>query len=431
MFKLLADAFKEEDVRKRILFTLGILVIFRIGTHITLPGVNASALGSITESGLFSLLNMFGGGALSNFSIFALGISPFITSSIIMQLLQMDIIPTFAEWAEQGDVGRRKLNQATRYLTIFIAYLQALGISFGFNALSELGLIINPGISTYLMIALMLTAGTMLVVFLAEQITMNGIGNGTSLIIFSGIVARVPQDLISYYNSQIRNAGDELTQAWITAGITLLVVILLVIFVVFMETARRNIPVQYTKRVASSEQTAVLPLKVNSAGVIPVIFASSFMMLPQIFLGLFSDRFGDAQWFEIANTIFNLQEPAGAAIYALLILAFTFFYAHIQVDPEKLAENFQKQGAFIPSIRPGIETQEYISYMINRLSTVGSVYLMIIALLPIIASMLWDLPSSIALGGTSLLIVVGVALNTKEELEGLLSKRSYLGFIRD
>lgn len=431
MFKLLADAFKEEDVRKRILFTLGILIVFRIGTHITVPGVNASALGSITESGLFNLLNIFGGGALSNFSIFALGISPFITSSIIMQLLQMDIIPTFAEWAEQGDVGRRKLNQATRYLTIFIAYLQALGISFGFNALSELGLIINPGVMTYLMIALMLTAGTMLVVFLAEQITMNGIGNGTSLIIFSGIVARVPQDIISYYNSNIRNAGDELTEAWIITAIIVVVLILLVIFVVFMETGRRNIPVQYTKRVASSEQSAVLPLKVNSAGVIPVIFASSFMMLPQIFLGLFADQYGDARWYEISSTLFNLQEPVGATLYAILIVAFTFFYAHIQVDPEKLAENFQKQGAFIPSIRPGYETQAYISYMINRLSTVGSLYLMIIAILPIVAAMAWNLSSSIALGGTSLLIVVGVALNTKEELEGLLSKRSYLGFIRD
>lgn len=431
MFRLLADAFKEKDVRQRMIFTLGMLIIFRIGTHITVPGVNASSLSSISESGLFNLLNIFGGGALSNFSIFALGISPFITSSIIMQLLQMDIIPVFSEWADQGEVGRRKLNQVTRYMTIAIAFVQALGISLGFNALSELGLILNPGIPTYLMIALFLTAGTMLVVFLSEQISVNGIGNGSSLIIFTGIMAKIPQDIMSFYNSEIRNAGDELNQAIILAAVIIVAVILLVIFVVFMETGRRKIPVQYTKRVASSEQTAVLPLKVNSAGVIPVIFASSFIMLPQIVLGGLTESYGGGAWFEVLSTIFNLQEPIGAAIYALLIIVFTYFYAHIQVDPEKMAENFQKQGAFIPSIRPGKDTQNYISYVLNRLSTVGAFYLMIISILPIIASMIWNLPTSLSLGGTSLLIVVGVALSTKEELEGLLSKRSYLGFIRD
>ena len=431
MFRLLADAFKEKDVRQRMIFTLGMLIIFRIGTHITVPGVNASSLSSISESGLFNLLNIFGGGALSNFSIFALGISPFITSSIIMQLLQMDIIPVFSEWADQGEVGRRKLNQVTRYMTIAIAFVQALGISLGFNALSDLGLILNPGIPTYLMIALFLTAGTMLVVFLSEQISVNGIGNGSSLIIFSGIVAKVPQDIMNFYSSEIRNAGDELNQAIILAAIIIVAVILLVIFVVFMETGRRKIPVQYTKRVASSEQTAVLPLKVNSAGVIPVIFASSFIMLPQIVLGGLAESYAGATWYEVLSTIFNLQEPVGAAIYALLIVVFTYFYAHIQVDPEKMSENFQKQGAFIPSIRPGKDTQNYISYVLNRLSTVGAFYLMVIAVLPIVASMIWDLPTSLSLGGTSLLIVVGVALSTKEELEGLLSKRSYLGFIRD
>ncbi|MDO5457806.1 MAG: preprotein translocase subunit SecY [Atopococcus tabaci] len=431
MFRLLAEAFKEKDVRQRMFFTLGMLIIFRIGTHITVPGVNASSLSSISESGLFNLLNIFGGGALSNFSIFALGISPFITSSIIMQLLQMDIIPVFSEWADQGEVGRRKLNQVTRYMTIAIAFVQALGISLGFNALSDLGLILNPGIPTYLMIALFLTAGTMLVVFLSEQISVNGIGNGSSLIIFSGIVAKVPQDIMNFYSSEIRNAGDELNQAIILAAIIIVAVILLVIFVVFMETGRRKIPVQYTKRVASSEQTAVLPLKVNSAGVIPVIFASSFIMLPQIVLGGLAESYAGATWYEVLSTIFNLQEPVGAAIYALLIVVFTYFYAHIQVDPEKMSENFQKQGAFIPSIRPGKDTQNYISYVLNRLSTVGAFYLMVIAVLPIVASMIWDLPTSLSLGGTSLLIVVGVALSTKEELEGLLSKRSYLGFIRD
>lgn len=433
MFHLLSDAFQEKEIRQRILFTLGILIIFRIGTHITVPGVNVSAITGLTETGLFSLLNMFGGGALSNYSIFALGISPYITSSIIMQLLQMDIVPQFTEWAEQGEVGRRKLNQATRYIAIVIAFVQALGLSFGFDALAGVDFIINPGVATYLMIALILTAGTMLVVWLGEQITVHGIGNGTSLIIFSGIVARIPQDIYSYYSSRIVNtgSGEELTQGILGALLILIVVLLLLAFVVYMESARRNIPVQYTRRVASSEKTAFLPLKVNTAGVVPVIFASSFIMFPQIILGFFAENHSGANWYQVLTSVFSLEEPIGILLYALLIGTFTFFYAFITVDPEKAAENLQKQGGFIPNVRPGRETEEYISGVITRLSSIGALYLMFIALLPIIASALWNLPSSLALGGTSLLIVVGVALNTKSELESLMSKRSYLGFIRD
>lgn len=430
MIRLLTDAFKEKDIRNRIVFTLMILIVYRIGAHITVPGVNANALVELSDTGLFNLLNIFGGGALSNYSILALGVSPYITSSIIVQLLQMDIVPQFTEWAEQGEVGRRKLNQATRYLTVVIAFAQALGLSFGFNALTDLGLVINPGLATYLSIALILTAGTLLTVWLSEQITVNGVGNGTSLIIFSGIISRIPQEITDYYNSQIRNAGDELGMTLLWTAIFIVAIVLLITFVVFMESARRNIPVHYTKRVASPNQSAVLPLKVNSAGVIPVIFASSFMMAFQLILGFFAPNFQDAQWFQILSSIFNMQEPIGTVLYAILIILFTFFYAFIQVDPEKAAENLQKQGGFIPSIRPGKETENYLSYIIVRLSTVGSIYLTLIAVLPIIASNIWNLPSGLALGGTSILIVVGTALSTKEELEGLLSKRNYLGFIQ-
>ncbi|WP_028273298.1 preprotein translocase subunit SecY [Atopococcus tabaci] len=430
MIRLLKDAFKEKDIRNRILYTLGILIVFRAGTHITVPGVDASALNELSQTGLFNLLDTFGGGALSSYSIFALGVSPYITSSIVVQLLQMDIIPKFKEWSEQGEVGRRKLNQATRYLTIVLAFVQALGISFGFNALTGLGLVGNPGTFTYLSIALILTAGTMLVMWLGEQITVNGFGNGTSLIIFSGIIARVPEDLYNYYNVQIRNAGDELTEAILFSVFLVIVMIALIVLVVFMESARRNIPIQYTKRVAGSKQSAVLPLKVNSAGVIPVIFASSFLMTPQIILGYFAQGNANATWYQILNSIFNLQEPAGAVLYTVLIVVFTYFYAFIQVNPEKAAENLQKQGGYIPSVRPGKPTEDYLGRMLIRLSTVGAMYLGLIALLPIIASGLWNLPSSVALGGTSLLIVVGVALDSVRELEGLLSKRSYQGFIQ-
>lgn len=427
MIELLKGAFKEKFIRQRILFSLGIILVFRLGTYVTVPGVNASAIQELTQTGLFNLLNTFGGGALQNYSIFALGISPYITSSIIVQLLQMDVIPKFKEWSEQGEVGRRKLNQATRYLAIFVAFLQALGISLGFNTLTGLDLIINPGLRTYISIAIIMTAGTMFVMWLGEMITVHGLGNGTSLIIFSGIVSRVPRDLMQIYNTQIRNAGDEIIQSSLLVLGLLIGFVLLILFVIYMENARRRIPIRYSKRAVSSEE-AVLPLKVNSAGVVPVIFASSFMMVPQIVLGLFASGNQSARWFQIISSIFNMQEPVGAIIYVALIVVFTYFYAFIQVNPEKAAENLQRQNAYIPSVRPGRETEDYISNVLIRLSTAGAVYLAIIALLPILASSFWNIPA-LALGGTSLLIVVGVGLDITAQLEGLLSKTSYTGFI--
>lgn len=431
MIKLLIESFKAKDIRSRIIFTLGILIVFRLGTHITVPGVNAAALQELSSnSSLFSLLNTIGGGALDRFSIFALGVSPYITASIVVQLLQMDIIPKFAEWAKQGEVGRRKLNQVTRYLTIGLAFVQAIGISYGFNAGTNQGLIINPGTTTYLMIAVMFTAGTMLVMWLGEQITVKGFGNGTSMIIFSGIIARVPSDLSDFYNSQIRNAGDEMAQALLFALLIAIAFVAIVVTVVYVENAKRKIPVQYSKRSAGSNQDTHLPLKVNSAGVIPVIFASSFIMTPQTVLGFFSATNADAQWFIILNKIFNLQEPIGAVLYTVLIVVFTYFYAFTQVNPEKVAENLQKQGGYIPSVRPGKPTQDFISATLTRLSTVGAVYLGVIAILPILASNVWNLPQSVSLGGTSLLIVVGVALELMRQLEGQMSKKSYQGFIQ-
>ena len=343
MIELIKGAIKEKDVRTRVLFTLGILIVFRLGTHITVPGVNAQALTELSDTGLFNLLDTFGGGALGSYSVFALGVSPYITASIVVQLLQMDVLPKFKEWSEQGEVGRKKLNQATRYLTIVLAFFQAIGISYGFNALTGLGLVRNPGPATYVTIAIILTAGTMLVMWLGEMITVHGFGNGTSFIIFSGIIARIPQDVQQFYNTQIRNAGDEIVSAWALAAGIIVVFILLVILVTFMENAKRNIPVRYSKRASTSKDSAVLPLKVNSAGVIPVIFASSFLMTPQIILGYFAQGNQNAAWFQTLNNIFNLQEPLGAALYTILIVLFTYFYAFIQVNPEKAAENLQKQ----------------------------------------------------------------------------------------
>ncbi|HIZ71035.1 MAG TPA: preprotein translocase subunit SecY [Candidatus Atopostipes pullistercoris] len=429
MIGLLKGAFTEENIRKRLFFTLGIILVFRFGTYITVPGVNATAIQELNDSGLFNLLDTFGGGALQNYSIFALGISPYITSSIVIELLQMDIIPKFKEWSEQGEVGRRKLNQATRYLAIFVAFFQALGISLGFNTLASLDLIVNPGLATYLKIAIIMTAGTMFVMWLGEMITVHGIGNGTSLIIFSGIVSRIPSDLYEIYNTQIRNAGDEIVQSSLLVLGFFIGFIILILFVIYMENARRNIPIRYSKRAVSSEE-AVLPLKVNSAGVIPVIFASSFMMVPQIILGLFATGNQSNRWFQIISSIFNMQEPVGAILYVTLIVLFTYFYAFIQVNPEKATENLQRQNAYIPSVRPGRETEKYISYVLVRLSTIGAIYLAIIAILPIMVSAIWNIPT-LALGGTSLLIVVGVGLDFTSQIEGLLSKTSYTGFINE
>ncbi len=429
MFTLLKNAFQVKDIRNRIFFTLGMLIVFRIGTHITVPGVNAGAIQNLASTGLFSLLNTLGGGALSQYSIFAMGVSPYITSSIVIQLLQMDIIPKFTEWSKQGEVGRRKLNQATKYLAVVLAFVQSIGISIGFNQLSNLGLVRNPGLETYLMIALIMTAGSMLVIFIGDAITMNGIGNGTSLIIFSGIVARIPADLITFYEDRFVNSSELTTNIIFTVAL-LVAMLLVVIFVVYIQQAERRIPVQYSKRATGSNQAAHLPLKINSAGVIPVIFASSFMMTPQTILGFFAANHSEATWYQVVNTLVNFREPIGAAIYTILIVVFTYFYALIQINPEKMAENLQKSGAYIPSVRPGRGTEEYITSLLMRLSTVGAVFLGLIALLPIVASALWNLPDSLALGGTSLLIVIGTALDTARQIEGRMVKRNYQGFIQ-
>lgn len=432
MFTLVKNALQTKDIRQRLLFTVLMLIVFRIGTHITVPGVNASAIQTFSNAGLFSLLNTFSGGALSNYSIFAMGVSPYITASIVVQLLQMDILPSFVEWAKQGEVGRRKLNQATRYLTIVIAFVQAIGLSLGFNALSNYGLVVNPGLQTYLMIALVLTAGTMFVTWLGDMITVKGISNGVSILIFAGIVARMPQDIYTFYLQQVAGkAGNEL---YIGLGFTaaiIVAIILIIMLVVFVEQAQRRIPIQHSKRATGSNETSRLPLKINSAGVIPVIFASSFMTLPSTILGFFTAQYGEQEWFTIVTTIFDLSKPIGASLYLFLIITFTFFYAFVQVNPEKVAENLQKQGAYILSVRPGKDTEQYVSSMLLRLSTVGALFLGLIAILPMVAGALWSLPQGLMLGGTSLLIVVGVALEISRQIEGRTVTRRYQGFIED
>ncbi|MBT2583559.1 preprotein translocase subunit SecY [Planococcus sp. ISL-109] len=431
MFQTISNLMRVSDIRNKIFFTLAMLIIFRIGTFVPVPNVDASVLQATDQMGLIGFLNTFGGGALANFSILAMGIMPYITASIIVQLLQMDVVPKFAEWAKQGEVGRRKLAQFTRYFTIVLAFIQAIGMSYGFNQMYGGSLIQDDSIATYVVIAIVLTAGTAFLLWLGEQITAQGVGNGISIIIFAGIVAAVPGAINQLYAQQIQGAGDQLPINIAIMALLALAVVAITVLVIYVQQALRKIPIQYAKRVAgrgqsSNGQQTHLPLKVNAAGVIPVIFAVAFMITPQTISSFFgANAFTDA----IQNT-FDYTRPVGMIIYIALIVAFTYFYAFIQVNPENVADNLKKQGAYIPGIRPGKNTQDYLTSVLYRLTFVGAIFLAVISVLPIFFINIANLPQSAQIGGTSLLIVVGVALETMKQLESQLVKRHYKGFMK-
>lgn len=431
MLRTLKNALKVKDIRNKILFTLAVLLVYRLGTLIAVPGVNAKALQSIGSTGLISLLDTVSGGGLAQYSIFSMGVSPYITAQIVVQLLQMDIVPKFVEWSKQGEVGRRKLNQVTRYLTIIFGFFQAIGITAGFQTLSSMGLVKNPSVSTYITIGIILTGGTMLLTWMGEQITDKGLGNGVSLLIFSGIITRLPSGLQELYRDNVQvYSGAEIWKGIAFMAALAIIVILVITFVTWVQQANYKIPIQYTRRVTSAGSNSYLPLKVNVAGVIPVIFASSFIVTPQTILMAFQKNHSGDGWYQVMTNIFTMQKPAGTAIYTLLIILFTFFYAFVQVNPEKVSENLTKQGSYIPGVWPGKETENYISRLLMRLSTVGALFLGLVALLPQLAANIWGLPQSIGLGGTSLLIVVMTAIELVRQLDGLLMKREYIGFIR-
>lgn len=432
MFTTVKNAFKVKEIRSKIFFTLFVLIVYRLGASITVPGVNASALAQISSTGLASILNTFSGGGLENYSLFAMGVSPYITAQIVVQLLQMDIVPKFVEWSKQGEVGRRKLNQATRWLTIVLGFIQSIGITAGFNALSTIKLVNNPGVTTYLTIGLILTAGTMFATWLGDMITERGLGNGVSMLIFAGIIAQFPKGLRQLWDDQI--VGESGTALWQGIGFIVVVAICLLIivrFVTWVQQAERRLPIQYTRRTTISPKSSYLPLKINVSGVIPVIFAGSFISTPQTILMAFQRTHGGDTWYQVMTNIFNMQSGPGITLYTLLIVIFTFFYAFVQVNPEKLAENLQKQGSYISGVWPGKGTQTYVSGLLMRLSTVGALFLGVISLIPLLASNIWNLSQSIGLGGTSLLIVVQIALDVDRQLNGLTMKREYIGFIHE
>ena len=430
-FKLLREAFKVKQVRSKILFTIFIVFVFRIGTSITVPWVNANSLNALSGLSFLNMLSLVSGNAMKNFSVFALGVSPYITASIVVQLLQMDLLPKFVEWGKQGEVGRRKLNQATRYIALVLAFVQSVGITAGFNALSGAKLLTVPLTpQVFLIIGGILTAGSMIVTWLGEQITDKGYGNGVSMIIFAGIVASIPDMIKGIYVDYFVNVpSSRLTSSLIFVAILIVAVLLIVYFTTYVEQAKYKIPIQYTKVAQGAPSSSYLPLKINPAGVIPVIFASSITAAPAAILQFVSASGLNWEWVKTAQELVSTSTPTGVALYALLIILFTFFYTFVQINPEKAAENLQKSGAYIHGVRPGKGTEEYMSKLLRRLATVGSIFLGVISILPIVAKDLFGLSEVVAFGGTSLLIIISTGIEGIKQLEGYLLKRKYVGFL--
>lgn len=420
MFQTLKQLFAptNKDLRKRIGFTLVALMIFVIGTFIRVPGT-PDISGNL---GFLELMNAMGGGSLKRFSIFALGVMPYITASIIMQLLQLDIVPYFSELNKEGPVGRQKINQITRYMGIIFAFIEGFAFSFAF---------LGKSVSTieYLYVATVLTAGTAFTLWLGDQITKKGIGNGMSLIIMAGIISSLPTMFISAFNGLIVDSKLDLWLGILLFALFVIVYFLIIIGVIWVQEADRKIPIQYANKSTTAYGNAgsFMPIKINSAGVVPVIFATSFLMIPTTI----AQALGKQGFIDFCNNYLSYTTPIGFIIYVVLIFFFGYFYTFIQIKPEELAKNLQQNGGYIPGVRPGKETEDYVSKILSRLTVVGSIFLVIIAGLPIIFTALVNLSdkinlsSNVTIGGTGLLIVVGVALETYKQLEGSLVTRSY------
>lgn len=407
---------KNKDLRKRILFTFFVLFIFKLGTTIIVPGIDKEALTG--KLGFLEIMNAMGGGAMEKFSIFALGVMPYITASIIIQLLQMDIIPYLSDLSKQGQVGRNKLNQITRIVGIILAFVQ--GYMYSFTYVSG-GTPID-----YMQFSLILTAGTAFLLWLGDRITAKGVGNGISLIIMAGIIASLPTMFIDAFKALVTGGSTQAT----TLGIVLfvlfvLVYIAIILGIIFEESAERRIPIQYANKTASSYggRQSYIPFKLNSAGVIPVIFASAIISIPQIVA-----QFVKNEGFTLfVSKYLTMTSIVGFVLYVLFIFAFAYFYTFIQLKPKELADNLNKNGGYIPGIRPGEETVGYINKILRRITFVGAVALSIIAGLPIIFGLFSNMPTSVSIGGTGLLIVVGVALETYKQIESQLISRNYRG----
>lgn len=439
--KKVAAIFKNKEIVDRLAFTIMVLFIFRIGAAITVPGVTLNDF-SFASNDAFGLMNLLGGGTLQSFSVFALGVSPYITSSIIVQLLSMDVLPALTELSNQGQFGRKKMEMATRYLTLLLGAVQAYGVIKTMENSSYIT-IADTTFWGYAYIVTIMLAGAMLVMWLGDQISTKGLGNGVSVIIFAGIVISLPLQISNAYTQWLANrlghGTGEILKGALQFGVYILAFLLIISFVTFVEMSKRKIPVQHAGKSGGGQkysQASFLPIKINSAGVIPVIFASSIMMAPSVIASFISSDAANAEWLKIFNSSdtvtmpwFNEQTwqmPWGLIIYLTLTVLFTFFYSKLQINPEKMAENFQKNGSYIPGVRPGNETERYVGKVLNRVTAIGALSLAIIAALPIVLVLLKIVPDqSLALGGTGLIIVVGVAIEMNNQIDGLLAGKSF------
>lgn len=418
MLDALSNVAKIPELRQRIIFTLIMFAVFRMGTHIPVPGVDPTAIEALFQNGsLFGLLDLFSGGAFSKFSIFAMSITPYINAAIIMQLLTV-VLPTLEQWSKEGAEGHKKTTKVTRQLTVVLAFFQALGMSIGLKAA-----ILNPNPVNILIIAITLTAGTTLLMWIGEQITAQGVGNGISLIIFAGIVAALPKNIGMIYS--YLQAG---TINYFSVVFFALIAIAMIVFVIYVEAGYRRVPITYAKRVVGSRafggHTSHIPLKVNQAGVIPIIFASSVLMFPLTVV-----QFVDNTTLKQIAAYFEWGTPLQTSIYVLLIIFFTYFYTAVTVKIPDMAENLKKYGGFIPGIRPGQPTADYIDYVLTRLTLAGSLFLSFIAVLPNLIAGATHI-QGVYFGGTALLIVVSVALHTMKQIEAMVVMRHYEGFMK-
>lgn len=432
MFSTLKGMLKNKDIRKRILFTLAMLFIFRFGTAITVPGVDTKELvAGLQDSSLFAMINLLGGGGLEQLSIFALGVGPYITASIIIQLLSMDVVPALTELSKGGATGRKQIDKYTRYLAVVLGFFQASTMVYGFSQQYTSLIVGGSSLSTVLYIATILTAGSMFLLWIGDRISMKGIGNGVSMLIAAGIIARLPHQFQTAWQTMVDTSSSSATfNGVLMFSLYIIAYLFIIIFVVWMQTAERKIPIQYTSSTvaARKKDMTYLPLKINSASVIPVIFASALMVAPLQIIRMFTA----ASWVDTLEYFLGMQTPVSLVLYVILTILFTFFYTHLQIDPEKIAENLGKSGTYIPGIRPGSETKQYINKVLNRITVLGSLGLAFVAVLPHALPLIpgLNLPSSMGIGGTGIIIVVGVAMETVKQIEGRLTQKSYSSFLQ-
>ena len=418
MFKDLKGIFKKgnKDIRKRLYLTIAVLTLYVIGTTIEIPGTQ-----EITKNlGFLELLNVMGGGALKRFSIFGLGVIPYITASIVIQLLQMDIVPYLSDLQKQGHTGKQKINKITRYLGIGFAFIEGYAMSYAF-----LGQ--DLGVLNYLEVAFIMTAGTAFLLWLGDQVTQKGFGNGVSLLIMAGILASLPGTMKTAYETLIKTDSTSLIVSGSAQfALFIIVCVLVVIGVIYIEGAKRQISIQYANK--STETTLAkktyMPIKLNSAGVIPVIFASSLLAVP-ITVAQFVDKGGNGGFTNFVNNYLDYTTPVGCVLYAALIIFFSYFYTFVQMKPEQMAKNLKDNGGYVPGIKPGKDTEEFFSKLLIRLTTSGATFLAALSVFPIVLDAIMGLPQSVSIGGTGLLIVVGVSIETYKQLESSLLSRSY------